>query len=856
MVFEKKVGYGFAIDRGGTFTDVYVRRPDGSSRILKLLSEDPANYVDAPTEAIRRVLQDELGIVIPRDAKIPTEQISWIRMGTTIATNALLERRGERTALLITEGFKDLLFIGDQTRPRIFDFDIKVPDLLYEKVVEVEERVLTFDESDQTQNDYKKVLTRDKEWVLIAKEVNTEQLMSDLNELKKTGIRSLAVAFLHSFRYPNHEEVVGRIAKDMGFQNVSLSSDVMPMIKIVPRAFTACADSYLTPKIQEYIRNFRNGFVDCLSNVNVLFMQSDGGLCSFERFCGSRSILSGPAAGVVGISLTSYDERSKQPIIGFDMGGTSTDVSRYAGDFVHVMETTTAGVTIQAPQLDINTVAAGGGSRLFFRGGLMAVGPESAGADPGPVCYRKGGYLTITDANVILRRIIPDLFPHIFGPNEDEPIDREAAIQALSDVAKDLNNFFTSQNPEYEPLSLEEIALGFIDVANESMCRPIRALTQSRGFDTSAHVLACFGGAGGQHACAIARTLGMKEVYVHKYSGVLSAYGLALADVVQEAQEPCGKTYDEENFSYFFNRLYELRMRCKNDLQKMDFSEKDIRFENYLHMRYERTDCALMCESKSISVEDIRSFGEVFIDSYLKEFGYTMRGRSIIVDNIRVRGVGKTGLSKCSRMVQSTAQKPVSSKSTECYFKGGYQTTLCYHWRDLSFGHTIEGPSIIYDRYSTILIEPGCTAVVTEDGNLRIHVGSAVQKLIGTDVDPIQLSIFSHRFMSIAEQMGRTLRRTAVSTNIKERLDFSCALFGADGGLVANAPHIPVHLGGMQATVRFQIEHCGVGGLNPGDVILCNHPKAGGSHLPDLTVITPIVIAKPVPAGGDSSLKL
>uniref|UniRef100_A0A914WFH1 5-oxoprolinase n=1 Tax=Plectus sambesii TaxID=2011161 RepID=A0A914WFH1_9BILA len=576
-------------------------------------------------------------------------------------------------------------------------------------------------------------------------------------------------------------------------------------------------------------------------------MQSDGGLCPVQSFFGSRAILSGPAGGVVGVSLTAFDPSTKEPVIGFDMGGTSTDVSRYAGELDHVMETTTAGITIQAPQLDINTVAAGGGSRLFFRRGLFVVGPESAGANPGPVCYRKGGYLAVTDANLVLGRILPDYFPKIFGPNENEALDYESALKAMTEVTEEANASMKKHDPKgFKKMSVTDVALGFIDVANEAMCRPIRALTQAKGYDTSHHVLACFGGAGGQHACAIAKALGMKSVYIHRYGGILSAYGLALADVVHEAQEPSSRNYESGNLSYFNERIEALSATCRAALEKQGFSADHITVEPYLHMRYERTDCALMCTAAVETSKDNKKihgdFKSAFLDAYKREFGFVISDRNIIVDDIRVRGIGKSGLreERTIEKAKDADHAPVDTTTT-CFFKEGRMDTNVYQLSALKSGHHVKGPAIIIDASSTMIIEPGCLATITDEGDVTVAIGDgSAANRIGTQVDPIQLSIFSHRFMSIAEQMGRILQRTAISTNMKERLDFSCALFGPDGGLIANAPHIPVHLGGMQATVKFQIDHLGFDNMRDGDVILCNHPKAGGSHLPDFTVITPV----------------
>ncbi|KAK6747127.1 hypothetical protein RB195_000386 [Necator americanus] len=834
-------GFGFAIDRGGTFTDVCVFKPDGSTRVLKVLSEDPANYNDAPTEAIRQVLEQESGVPIPRGVPVPTDNIAWIRMGTTVATNALLERKGERIALLITKGFKDLLFIGNQTRPKIFEFDIKIPEVLYEEVVEVNERVIPYDESCQM-NDIGVVKETSFGKVIVEKVPDVEELKTVLNSVRAKGITSIAVVFLHSFIYPFHELHVKEVATELGFSSISLSHEVMPMIKVVPRGFTVCADAYLTPKIREYIKSFESGFSDGLKGVRVDFMQSDGGLCNVNSFFGSKAILSGPAGGVIGVALTAYDPKTKRPVIGFDMGGTSTDVCRYSGALEHVMETTTAGVTIQAPQLDINTVAAGGGSRLFFRNGIFIVGPESVGAHPGPVCYRKGGQLSITDANLVLGRILPEHFPKIFGANSDEALDSNASYSAMLALKDEINDY-VKKNPDalQKEYTTEEVALGFITVANEEMCRPIRALTQARGYDTSAHVLACFGGAGGQHACAVAQILGIQRVVIHKYSSLLSAYGIALAKVVSEVQEPANLVFSRETMSVIVDRFRVLVEKATNELRSQGFAEVDC--EHFLHMRFSRTDCAVMvtADYDPQNAETLLNFVTAFNVIYKREFGFTLTDRDIIVDDIRVRGVASSGVKHSERIDMADDPKhPKATGVTRTFFEGGFLDTAVYNITDLLGGHIIHGPAIIIDKNSTILVEPRCTATVTQEGNIHLDVCSKREESIALQVDPIRLSIFSNRFMSIAEQMGRVLQRTAISTNIKERLDFSCALFGPDGGLIANAPHIPVHLGGMQYAVRFQIDHLGMDSIHKGDVILSNHPRAGGSHLPDLTVITPV----------------
>ncbi|XP_071594695.1 5-oxoprolinase isoform X1 [Heliangelus exortis] len=842
-------GFQFAIDRGGTFTDVFARCPSGRVRVLKLLSEDPG-YGDAPTEGIRRVLEEELGVRLPRDQPLDASGIEWIRMGTTVATNALLERRGERLALVVTRGFRDLLHIGSQARPHIFDLEVAVPEVLYEEVIEVDERLIPHQPDCRLPGTETLPLLEGPSGVSlqVQRPLELSGLRGELERVLSRGITSLAVLLLHSYAWPGHEEQVGALARELGFQHVSLSSGVSGMVRAVPRGYTACADAYLTPCIHRYLRSFRGGFQHHLREVPVLFMRSDGGLTPMDHFSGARAILSGPAGGVVGYARTTHPHQGGQPVIGFDMGGTSTDVSRYAGEYEHVFEATTAGVSIQAPQLDINTVAAGGGSRLFFRSGLYVVGPESAGAHPGPACYRKGGPLTVTDANLCLGRLLPDYFPRIFGPGEDQPLCQETAARAFQEMAAQIQTF---QGAPHPALSVEEVAMGFVRVANEAMCRPIRALTQARGHDASRHVLACFGGAGGQHACAIARTLGMSRVFIHKYSGILSAFGLALADVVQEVQTPCALRYEPPNFPRLEQSIARLERDCRGALREQGFSDAQIHTEAFLHLRYEGTDCALMCSAKghpptptSCQAGD---FQTAFTSRYLVEFGFTIPDRPVVVDDVRVRGTGSSSVT-IETPLAPRGKPPRLEMVTRCYFEEGYLETPVFLLEELGCDHTIPGPAIIIDKNSTIVVEPGCTASLTQFGDICIVVGSSCPQPLGPQLDPVQLSIFSHRFMSIAEQMGRILQRTAISTNIKERLDFSCALFGPDGGLVSNAPHIPVHLGAMQETVQFQIRNLGED-LREGDVILSNHPCAGGSHLPDLTVITPVFwpgVPKPV----------
>ncbi|XP_013116199.2 5-oxoprolinase isoform X1 [Stomoxys calcitrans] len=831
--------YCFAIDRGGTFTDVMCMCPDGRVRTLKLLSEDPARYSDAPREGIRRILKEETGVDTTSSGLVDTSQIGWVRMGTTVATNALLERKGDPVVLVVNKGFRDLLYIGNQARPKIFELDIKKPSNLYKIVVEVDCRIVPEMPKERCQ------LKNKESWRILEgaggsrylemQPVDEAAVRSSLKQVKDQGITSVAVVLAHNYSCPEHELKIGAIARELGFEYITLSHQAMPMFRLVPRGYTTCAEAYLTPHVDRYLNSFKSGFDKELAGVEVLFMQSDGGLTQINKFRASRAILSGPAGGVVGYAITGSRE-TDMPLIGFDMGGTSTDVSRYAGSYEHVVESTTAGITIQAPQLDINTVAAGGGSRLFFRSGLFVVGPESAGAHPGPACYKKGGPLTVTDANLILGRLKPEYFPKIFGPHENEPLDYEASKQKFEELLQEINESLKLQGSKKQ-MSLQEVALGFIRVANEAMCRPIRALTQARGLDTSKHVLACFGGAGGQHACAIARELGISKVLIHKYAGILSAYGMALADVVQEMQEPNGLEFSQANEASLKKSLENLKQKCQQALEKQGF--EDISIESFLHLRYEGTDCALMCTQSKDSKNWLEGFEKTFLDRYRTEFGFVLQKRRIIVDDIRIRGLGKNKTPPELEIEAAASELPSKEGSTMVSFDQGTMDAPIYLTEKLYHKHKISGPAIIIDKLSTILVEPNCEAEVTKYGDLVVHIRSSQDNKVDEKLDAVQLSIFSHRFMSIAEQMGRVLQRTSISTNIKERLDFSCALFGPDGGLVSNAPHIPVHLGAMQETVQYQLKVRGKT-LKNGDVILSNHPQAGGSHLPDLTVITPV----------------
>jgi len=845
MSSNKNSKFRFAIDRGGTFTDVYAEVPgEPGVRVVKLLSEDPKNYADAPREGIRRIMSEVLGREFADD-ELPTEEIEWIRMGTTVATNALLERQGARSALFVTRGFRDILQIGNQDRPKLFDLEIKKPELLYEDVIEVDERLRLLQKNEDPQKlraaGQRVVSGVTGEMFVVLREPDAERIKVELRDLKDQGIESVAVALMHAYAWPEHELLLGRLAREAGFNQVSLSSQVMAMVKLVPRGDTAMVDAYLTPHIQTYLKSFREGFKDNLVGCNLQFMRSDGGLTAAENFSGSRAILSGPAGGVVGYAKTALaagaavSDKGKIQVIGFDMGGTSTDVSRFGGEYELVHETETAGVRVQAPQLHIKTVAAGGGSRLFYVNGMFKVGPESAGAHPGPVCYRKGGYLAITDANLVLGRLQADDFPHIFGPNENLPLDLESARAAFATLTDEINADYVRRGRKR--MSLEEVAFGFIEVANAAMARPIREISVLRGFDIKEHTLATFGGAGPQHAVAMARSLGIRRIVIHRYAGILSAYGMGLADVVVERQQPAAGNLNRESLSRFSTILQRLCREAGEDLEKQGFSAAKISFTCYLNLRYQGTDTALMVAAPDLNIKDF-DFAGNFAELYQQEFGFTLEQRAIVVDDLRVRAVAHSVGLKSHKLAPATAAA-LPERYAAIYFAAGWLETPVFRLERLAAGHQISGPALIMHDTATILIEPGAQAEITESGDIVIEVGQGSNAATALELDPVKLSIFSNLFMSIAEQMGRTLQKTAISTNIKERLDFSCALFDVNGELIANAPHLPVHLGAMSEAVKAQIR-LNQGKFSAGDVLVANHPAAGGSHLPDITVITPV----------------
>lgn len=743
--------------------------------------------------------------------------------------------------------------------------------------MEIDERVTL---EDYVEDPEKKISTADGidlvkgvsgEIVRILKRVNVEEVKTMLQLLYDQGIKSIAICLMHSYTYPDHERIVGEIAKNIGFTNISLSSQLSPMIKYVNRSNSCVADAYLTPEIKKYLDSFESGLKYGLKKmdqkdstlnkgVSCQFMQSDGGLVDASRFSGLRAILSGPAGGVVGYSRTCYNPKNPIPLIGFDMGGTSTDVSRFGeGKFDHVFETTTAGITIQSPQLDINTIAAGGGSILSFKNGLMQVGPESASSHPGPACYRKGGPLTVTDANLLLRRLIPEYFPKIFGKNEDESLDLEVTKTKFEELAKEIN----LAHDNLDDKSPQEIAYGFLEVACENMARPIRQLTEAKGHIISSHRLVSFGGAGGQCAVQVAAVLGIKEILIHRYSSVLSAYGMALADVVEEVQEPCTMEFTTENIEVLNDRLKSLEKTAVDKLEKQGFGKENIEIEAYLNLRYQGTESGIMVPKEQ------QGFLKTFQTMHMREFGFLFDDKAVLVDDVRIRASGK---------VKQRSDEPVDDQILKLHKKNGFREpdpkrlrfvreicwkvedelktipTEIYRLEDLKYGTFLHGPAIIADGTQTNVIPPGSVVTVLKT-HLFIQIldknaenGKPKQALINADkkkcipdeikIEPVLLSIFANRFMDIAEQMGTSLQKTSVSVNVKERLDFSCALFDSVGNLVANAPHLPVHLGSMSACIATQAK-LWEGKLEPGDILVSNHPSAGGTHLPDITVVTP-----------------
>lgn len=791
-------------------------------------------------------------------------------MGTTVATNALLERSGEKTALLVTQGFQDILVIGNQSRPYMFDLSIRRPEVLYSDVFEVQERVVP-------ETCFDSELRRAKmhhptaagmvgtavgtagESVLVTEPLHVESVRTYLKHIYDEGYRSIAVCLMHSYLFPRHELQVRDLALEAGFENIALSHEVSRRSKIVPRGNSAVVDGYLTPSIQRYLQTFQSKLPSLgESGARIEFMQSSGGLVPSAAVSGLHSILSGPAGGVVGYAATCYDDKgAKVPVIGLDMGGTSTDVSRFDGELDHVFETTTAGIPIHVPQLNINTIAAGGGSVLGWRDGLMTVGPESAGSFPGPACYRNGGPLTVTDANLALGRLMPEYFPSVFGPSHDQPLDREVVLKKLQGLTEVINH------DAGRSLGWEEVAAGFLQVANQAMCGPIRSLTEARGYDAATHHLASFGGAGGQHACAVAEMLGIRRVLVHKYASILSAYGIGLADVVREETRVCNKDVDASS-ELVQEELDGLAELAKRHESMGSFRAETVDVKKFLSMRYDGSETSIMTPADL----EMGEAKKEFVAAHHRQFGFTPTGRTVWVDAVRVRAVasgrrvpgqqrtdhanGALGSEGIPTHQECPGPEPAPEQRRLVYFDSlGWSDTPVYALRALQKmpGPGITGPALIVDKTQAVVLGPNSSARFSaRDGLLVLDVHPERHRReetgLGKDgedmeIEPVLLSVFRHRFFGIAEQMGRVLQMVSVSANIKERLDFSCAIFTPDGHLVANAPHVPAMIGSMAFAVKSQIAEWG-GRLKDGDVLLSNSPAYGGVHLPDLTVITPV----------------
>ena len=789
----------FWIDRGGTFTDIVARAPSGEISARKLLSENPENYDDAALQGIR----DFLGI--NTGGLIPSEKISTVKMGTTVATNALLEREGERVLLITTKGFRDALKIGYQARPDIFAREIIKPELLYTRVAEVAERVRT-DGS-------------------LEIPLDEEAARKALESAFKDGIRAVAIVFMHSYAFPAHEQHVAELAREIGFTQVSPSFEASPLIKFVGRGDTAVVDAYLSPILRRYVDKVAGELSVGEGGPKLMFMASSGGLTSADLFQGKDAILSGPAGGVVGaVGTAGIAGLSK--IIGFDMGGTSTDVSHYGGTFERSFETEVAGVRMRAPMMRIHTVAAGGGSILHFDGARFRVGPESAGANPGPRGYGRNGPLTVTDANIMVGKLNPDFFPAIFGPEQNQPLEAEAVRDGFKELAAETGDGKTP----------EEIADGFLRIAVENMANAIKKISIQRGYDVTEYALVSFGGAGGQHACMIADVLGMETIHMHPLSGVLSAYGMGLADIRASRQAVVEKTLDRETLISLQSVLSDLRAQNEAELAGQDVLETEMQTEARLHLRYQGTDTAIPVLLDSL--EDMR---RAFETAHMQQFGFTDPHREIIVEALEIETSGGGADIKEPVLASADTDVPAPHAATRIFSNREWHDANIWHREQLASGHSVRGPSLIIEANQTVVVEPGWQAKVTPHDHLVLTRAVARPKrdAVGTNADPVMLEVFNNLFMSIAEQMGVALQNTAHSVNIKERLDFSCAVFNGAGQLIANAPHMPVHLGSMDRSVETIIRE-NEGKIRRGDVYMLNAPYNGGTHLPDITVITPV----------------
>jgi 5-oxoprolinase (ATP-hydrolysing) len=790
----------FWIDRGGTFTDVIGRRPDGRLVTHKLLSENPEAYADAAVAGIRRVLG------LAPDKPISAARIGAVKMGTTVATNALLERKGERTLLLITKGFRDALRIGYQARPKIFAKHIIKPDVLYERVVEVDERV----RADGT----------------VERAVDLDAARVELQRAKADGIGAVAIVLMHAYRYSDHEQRVAELAREIGFAQVSASHEVSPLIKLVGRGDTTVVDGYLSPILRRYVAQVAADLHRRDDkHARLMFMMSSGGLTAAELFRGKDAILSGPAGGVVGMAETGRQAGFKR-LIGFDMGGTSTDVSHFAGEYERIFETEVAGVRMRAPMMLIHTVAAGGGSILHFDGARFRVGPDSAGANPGPACYRRGGPLAVTDANVMVGKLLPDFFPKIFGPRQNQPLDAGAVREAFAALAGKIGD---GRSPE-------QVADGFIKIAVENMANAIKKISVQRGYDVTGYALNCFGGAGGQHACLVADALGMRSVLIHPFSSLLSAYGMGLADIRSVRQQAIEEPFGEKARARLERIAQRLGRATVDEVASQGVAAGKIKLHRRAHIRYASTDTALIVDAGPLP-----KMKSAFERAHKAQFGFVDRAKSLVIEAVSVEAVGGGATFREKVQKIRRIRLPAPARRSRFFSGGKWHRADVYIRETLAPGHRVEGPAIIIEPHQTVVVEPGWRAELTAKNHLLLR---RIKKLargraVGTKADPVMLEVFNNLFMSIAEQMGLLLQNTAYSVNIKERLDFSCAVFDGDGSLVANAPHMPVHLGSMDRAVETVIRE-NAGKVRPGDVYAINAPYNGGTHLPDITVCTPV----------------
>ncbi|EAR22509.1 hydantoinase B/oxoprolinase family protein [Nitrococcus mobilis] len=797
---EQPGRWRFWIDRGGTFTDVIAQRPDGTLVTHKLLSDNPEHYQDAALQGIRVVLG------LPPQAGLPAQHLQHVKMGTTVATNALLERKGERALLVTTRGFRDALQIGYQTRPDIFARRIELPQPLYERVIEVDERLSASGEVLQT--------------------LNPQAVRQDLRAAFETGLRACAICLVHGYRYPDHEQHVAEIAREVGFTQVSISHRVSPLMQLVGRGDTTVVDAYLSPLLRRYAERM----AAALGEAQLLFMKSDGGLTGARHFAGKDAIFSGPAGGVVGCARTGQMAGCER-IIGFDMGGTSTDVCHYAGELERSHEALIAGVRLRVPMLLIHTVAAGGGSILHFDGSRYRVGPDSAGANPGPACYRRNGPLTVTDCNVMLGKLQPAFFPHLFGPEADEPLDGAVVHTRFTALAEEITQ------ATGDTRTPAEVADGFLKIAVENMANAIKQITVQRGRDVTRYTLNCFGGAGGQHACLVADALGIERVLIHPLAGVLSAYGMGLADLSSLREKPVDTALSAELIARLEPALQELAENARRELEAQDCQRMHMREVRKLRVKYEGSDTTL-----EVPFADAACVAASAAAEHRREFGFLLPNKALIVAAASVEIVAASeSVRDEPERAERSVSKPQALAEVDLWQAGRYRQSPLFDREQLRPGDVLTGAAIIRDPVSTIVVEPGWQARVTRKNHLILeriiplpnHTG------IATAVDPVMLEVFNNLFMSVAEQMGVMLRKTASSANIKERLDFSCALFDPAANLIANAPHLPVHLGSMGESVRAIVERR-AGTVHRGDVFMLNDPYHGGTHLPDITVVTPV----------------